>query len=374
MEEQTQENPSDQSEAAPEKQNQSNTLIIILGVALILALAGIVFLLVVYVFSGGSGSEEEGALPPPGETVEATLIPPTPEPGDPTATVIARKGVNVRTGPGLNFPVIGIAPFRSTLEVVGVSADGTWWVVNVPGASGGNGWVSDEFVQVENGDNVLVIPPPPTPTPVATPTATPTPAPDIIFTANRTTINAGEKATLSWAVENVTAVYMYPVGDSFENYPTVGQGSKDVQPYITTSYELLTFNPDGTSSASRIEITVVNGLTSGRWILSSYSTPSGGLQRPLPGTEITARFGPDGSLSGSAGCNSYNGTFMAYDQTLRVNTLSPSQAWCQTPDGIMDQEGTFLSLMQQASRMSISAGQLNVFDSGGNRILEFISG
>ena len=71
-------------------------------------------------------------------------------------------------------------------------------------------------------------------------------------------------------VENVTAVYMYPVGDSFENYPTVGQGSTDVQPYITTSYELLTFNPDGSSSASRIEITVVNGLTSGRWILSSY--------------------------------------------------------------------------------------------------------
>ena len=118
----------------------------------------------------------------------------------------------------------------------------------------------------------------------------------------------------------------------------------------------------------------MSGLTTGRWLLSSYSTSGGGLQRPLPGTEITARFGADGSLSGSAGCNSYNGTFMAFDQTLRVNRLSPSQAWCETPDGIMDQEGTFLLLMQQAARMSISAGQLTVFDSGGNRILEFVSG
>ena len=374
MEDQTQDTVSEEVEPTPEKAGQSNTLLIILGVALALALAAIVFLLVAYVFGNGSGSEGEGALPPPGETVEATVIPPTPEPGDPTAIVTARKGVNVRTGPGLNFPVIGIAPYRSTLEVVGVSADGTWWVVSLPAAPQGNGWVSDEFVQVENGDNVLVIPSPPTPTPVATPTATPTPAPDINFTASRTTINAGEKATLSWSVENVAAVFMYPVGDNFENYPTVGQGSKDVQPYITTSYELLTFNPDGSSSASRIEITVVSGLTTGRWLLSSYSTPSGGLQRPLPGTEITARFGADGSLSGSAGCNSYNGTFMAFDQTLRVNTLSPSQAWCEAPDGIMDQEGTFLLLLQRASQMAISAGQLTVFDSNGNRILEFVNG
>ena len=352
----------------------NNTLVIILGVALVAALAAIIFLLVVYVFSdrSGSGSGGEIVLPPPGTTVEATLVPPTPEAGDPTATVTARSGVNVRTGPGLEYPIIGIAPFGSTLEVVGVSADGTWWVINVPGAPNNYGWVSDEFVEVENGDNLLVIPPPPTPTPAATPTATATPAPDIQFTASRTTINAGEKTTLHWSVENVSAVYLYPVGDRFENYPVTGQGSKDVQPYITTSYELLTFNPDNTTSASRIEITVIDGLTSGRWILESYS--SGGLNSPIPGTEITARFGADGSLSGSAGCNSYSGSFIAYDQTLRINQLSGSQALCATPEGIMEQEGIFLSLMQQASKMSISAGQLSIFDSTGSRILEFRSG
>jgi heat shock protein HslJ/uncharacterized protein YraI len=345
-----------------------------LGVALVLALAGIIFLLVAYVLGDGSGSEEEGALPPSGATVEATVIPPTPEVGEPTATVITREGVNVRTGPGLNFPVIGIAPFGSTLEVVGVSADGTWWVVNVPAAPQGNGWVAEEFVTVENGQGVMVISSPPTPTPAATPTATPTPAPDITFTASRTTISAGEKATLSWSVENVTAVYVFPIGDPYENYPTVGQGSQDVQPYITTSYELLAFNSDGTSTSSRIEIAVTNGLTSGRWILDSFSTPAGGFQRPLPGTEITARFGADGSLSGSAGCNSYNGTFTAYDQKLRLNQFTSGKALCPSPEGVMDQEGVFLMLMQQSARMSISAGKLTVLDSAGNRILEFLSG
>jgi len=306
--------------------------------------------------------------------MEATVIPPPPDPGEPTATVLAPKGLNVRTGPGVEYPIIGVAPTGITLEVVGVSQDGTWWVVNIPGAPGNYGWVSEEYVEVKNGDGVLAIPAPPVPTPVATPIPTVTPSPDITFNANRTTINAGEKATLSWSVENVAAVYMYPVGDNFENYPTTGQGSREVQPYITTSYELLTFNPDGSSGSSRIEIGVVGGLTSNRWILSSYSTPSGGYQRPIPGTEITARFGTNGSLSGSAGCNSYNSSFMAFDNTLRIYNMAPSQAWCGDPGGIMEQEGTILDLMQRASKMAISAGQLTVFDSGGNRILEFING
>lgn len=362
--------------STPESQGNNNTLLIILAVALVMAVAGIIFLLIVYVFGSGSGSESEGAatLPPPGVTVEATVIAPTPEAGDPKATVTARAGVNVRTGPGLEYPVIGIAPLGAVLEVVGVSRDGTWWAVNVPAAPDGTGWVSEEFVEVENGDSVIVLPAPPTPTPAATLTPTATPAPDITFTASRTTINAGETATLSWSVENVTSVYLFPVGGRFENYPVTGQGTKDVQPYITTSYELLTFNPDNTTSSQRIEITVVNGLTSGRWILHSYSPPGAGLQTPLPGTELTARFGADGSLSGSAGCNSYGGGFTAYDQTLRVSSLSSSQTLCPTPEGIMEQEGAFLRLMGQANSMAISAGQLTVFDSGGNRILVFVNG
>ena len=40
----------------------------------------------------------------------------------------------------------------------------------------------------------------------------------------------------------------------------------------------------------------------------------------------------------------------------------------------MEQEGTFLALLQQAATMRISVGQLTVLDSAGNRFLEFLSG
>ena len=99
-----------------------------------------------------------------------------------------------------------------------------------------------------------------------------------------------------------------------------------------------------------------------------------GSQTVLPGTEVTARFGADGSLSGSGGCNNYNGGFMAFDQTLRISNLTSSKALCAEPEGIMEQENALMSLLTQAAKMKISAGQLEVFDRNDNRILVFING
>jgi heat shock protein HslJ len=310
-------------------------------------------------------------------TYEAQVDPPDPGSGEPTATVTSPAGANVRTGPGTEYPIIGVAPLGSTGRVVGVSEDGQWWAIFIPGAPNNQGWVADSTVQVENVENVPVIsapPPPAQPTPQPSPTATLPPSTDITFEASRTSINAGETVLLSWSVEGVTAVYMFPVGANYLNYPTTGQGSVEVMPGITTTYVLLVFNTDGSTSSASIEITVLNGLTANRWVLQSYSSPQTGYQTPLPGTQITARFEANGDLSGSAGCNDYSGGFTAYDQTLRVSNLSSSQVACGDPQGIMEQEAAYLSLLSQSARFTISAGQLSVFDSAGNRILVYIFG
>jgi heat shock protein HslJ len=311
-------------------------------------------------------------------TYDAIVDPPEPESGEPSATATSAAGANVRTGPGTNYPILGVAPFGASGRVVGVSQDGGWWAIFIPGAPNNQGWVSGTVVEVENVDNVPVIPPPPlpeqpTPVPLPTPTVAP-PSTNITFEASRTTINAGETSLLSWSVEGVKAVYMYPVGANYLNYPTTGQGSKEVMPGIVTTYVLQVVNTDDSISAESIEIGVNNGLTASRWLLQSYSSPQTGLRTPIPGTEITARFEANGNLSGSAGCNTYNGGFTAYDQTLRNNALSASQSLCGDPEGIMEQEAMFLSLMPQAAQFTISAGQLSVFDNGGNRILVFVAG
>jgi len=305
---------------------------------------------------------------------QAVVDPPEPESGEPTATVTSPAGANVRTGPGSNYPILGVAPLGASGRVVGVSEDGAWWAIFIPGAPNNQGWVSGSVVEVANVDKVPVLPAPVAPDPTPAPTATLPPSADITFEASRTTINAGETALLSWSVENISAIYMFPVGANYQNYPTTGQGSKEVMPGITTSYVLLVFNTDESQSSETIEITVINGLTANQWTLQSYSSPETGYRTPLPGTQITARFEANGDLSGNGGCNSYSGGFTAYDQTLRTSNLNATQTLCSEPAGIMEQETAYLGLLRQAATFTISAGQLSVFDSAGNRVLVYNAG
>ena len=98
--------------------------------------------------------------------------------GVPTAT--ATEPINVRSGPGAQYPTYGVVSIGTTGVVIGISDDGEWWVVKVSieFAPDGRGWVIGDFVEVTNADNVPVIPTPPLgdvefpPPETGTPTAT----------------------------------------------------------------------------------------------------------------------------------------------------------------------------------------------------------
>ena len=214
----------------------------------------------------------------------------TPAPSTPTGRVTAPSGVNVRSGPGTNYPVIGVAPFGAEGAIVGRTADSQWWAVSVPSAPGGIGWVSDDYVAVTGAEDVpvIVVPPPvyvppapapaPTPTPVPPPTATP--SAQMAFWADQTTINQGECTTLHWSVENVQAVWVYPQGQPYQQYPQTGQGSQQVCPPTTTTYEMLVLKRDGTTTTMQVTITVIpaapqNPLAGTSWLASSYNNGAG---------------------------------------------------------------------------------------------------
>lgn len=86
---------------------------------------------------------------------------PGPGEGVPTATAI--EPINVRSGPGAQYPSYGVVSIGTTGEVIGISEDDEWWVVKVSieYAPDGRGWVKGEFVEVTNAENVPVIPTPP---------------------------------------------------------------------------------------------------------------------------------------------------------------------------------------------------------------------
>lgn len=92
----------------------------------------------------------------------------------------------------------------------------------------------------------------PAPTDTPQPTGTPVPTPQIShFTADRTTISAGETALLSWNLSGAQAAYLRYNG---VEEGVIAPGSKTVSPATTTIYTLIARNEGG---ESRAEITVI---------------------------------------------------------------------------------------------------------------------
>jgi serine/threonine-protein kinase len=151
-------NPNPNPTPTPEQTKSGSSTILIVGIVVVV-LAGLVVIL--FLIFGGGGSDTTS--PPPAATApippEATL--PTPVPN--TAKVTAIDVINVRSGPGTNYPSYGVAPAGTQGVVIGVSEDGGWWVVQVQRTDlvpDGQGWVSGEYVTAENTDGVPVVPSP----------------------------------------------------------------------------------------------------------------------------------------------------------------------------------------------------------------------
>jgi len=89
------------------------------------------------------------------------IIPP--QPGEGAPTVRSTEPLNVRTGPGSQYPTYGTAPKGTVFEVIGVSADGEWWVVKLPAemSNTGDGWIAARYTEASGDINVPVVDPPP---------------------------------------------------------------------------------------------------------------------------------------------------------------------------------------------------------------------
>ena len=324
---------------------------------------------------------------------------PAPEPRTPTGTVSGANVLNIRSGPGTNFPVIGAARNGDSGTIVGRSQDGRWWVVDAPSLRGGVGWVSADFVTATDADDVPVVPsppPPPTPTRVPPPTArpptatpvrpTPVPPPGakISFGADRTQINRGECATLNWDVHNVRGVWVYPQGSDFNAFPRTGQGNERVCPAATTTYEMRVKLNDGSTQFRQVTINVtqpiappqpppvtqpiappqppllVDPLAGTRWTVVNFNNGMGAVTGTTPDTSITLVFEASGQLSGNAGCNTYSAGYRAGGNSLTVDRPNATSRWCETPEGVMQQEQQYLAALQSAASFNLSGDQLQI--------------
>ncbi|MCS6827812.1 MAG: SH3 domain-containing protein [Caldilinea sp.] len=120
-------------------------------------------------------SAQEGEATAPEQPSSPTDTPtPEPTPTPQVAQLVLNDNVNIRSGPGTNYNLLGTERPGSTYRVTGRSPDGAWWRIDY---NGREGWVFGQLVTVTGAESVAVaqnIPPTPIP---PTPTNTPVPAP-----------------------------------------------------------------------------------------------------------------------------------------------------------------------------------------------------
>jgi hypothetical protein len=93
--------------------------------------------------------------------------------------------INVRTGPGTNYPVVGQFLPGQKAFVTGRNVDNSWWQVKLALANqpGMFGWVASQLVTLSDDNEAIPIaeaPPPPSPVPTSTPMPTSLSAADIL--------------------------------------------------------------------------------------------------------------------------------------------------------------------------------------------------
>ncbi len=128
---------------------------------------------------------EESAAPP--ATPTSTTAPTAQPTAQPTATsrppaqtlraTVTSVSLNVRGGPGSNFPIIGLLRRGDVVTVLGQNPNSYWLYVRLPGGS--EGWIARPYTDFTGTAPVInVVPPPPAATPTRpAPTATAAPQP-----------------------------------------------------------------------------------------------------------------------------------------------------------------------------------------------------
>jgi putative lipoprotein len=111
------------------------------------------------------------------------------------------------------------------------------------------------------------------------------------------------------------------------------------------------------------------GLEDTTWVLASYGEPQY-LRSVLPNTEITIEFlSADGSVKGTAGCNSYGGGYnVDRDKLTFPGPLVSTEMACAEPT--MTQEMEYLEALQAARTYEIESNQLQI-TSGDKVVLNF---
>lgn len=100
------------------------------------------------------------------------------------------------------------------------------------------------------------------------------------------------------------------------------------------------------------------------WILNQYA----GNDVIPTGNRPTITFS-GGQASGNSSCNGWNGSYTIDGTNLQFGDIEQSEVFCESPEGIMEQEDTFVQMLGDAASYELQGDQLTIFTSSGDTLV-----
>jgi heat shock protein HslJ len=101
------------------------------------------------------------------------------------------------------------------------------------------------------------------------------------------------------------------------------------------------------------------GLAGTNWLVTGYNNGKQAVVSVIIDTQLTANFGADGQLSGSAGCNNYTGSYKTDSSNITIGPLAATRKLCQ-PDEVMQQEAQYLAALETAATYRIDGNRMEL--------------
>ena len=133
--------------------------------------------------------------------------------------------------------------------------------------------------------------------------------------------------------------------------------------YTATATQLTIYDASGARTLVFTPQAAVT-LVGTPWNVVNYNNGKEATVSVAAGSEITLQFAAEGTVSGNATCNQYNGCYTADAGTVTVGPLATTRMACQSEE-LNAQETQYLAALQNSATYDITNGTLTIRDAAG---------
>lgn len=146
--------------------------------------------------------------------------------------------------------------------------------------------------------------------------------------------------------------------------PIMGQAAA----YITALTEAATYKIDGgqltlLDAGGKVLATFTRqstDLAGTSWVVTGYNNGQQAVVSVIAGSQLTADFGADGTLSGAAGCNTFTASYEVSGKTIKIGPAGSTRMACADPAGVMAQEAQYLQALATAATYAREGNRLEL--------------